>query len=94
MQYYRKEQLENMSEQELRNIASTLNIPHNNPAEDLIYDILDAQAIARAEQSVTEPHRKRTRIEEKSGSRLFGFERADATLPGSCSGRGDSSQSH
>lgn len=71
MQYYRKEQLENMSEQELRNIASTLNIPHNNPAEDLIYDILDAQAIARAEQSVAEPHRKRTRIVKKEVDRVY-----------------------
>lgn len=71
MQYYRKEQLENMSEQELRNIASTLNIPHNNLAEDLIYDILDAQAIARAEQSVAEPHRKRTRIVKKEVDRVY-----------------------
>ena len=60
-----------MSEQELRNIASTLNIPHNNPAEDLIYDILDAQAIARAEQSVAEPHRKRTRIVKKEVDRVY-----------------------
>ena len=71
MQYYRKEQLENMSEQELRNIASTLNIPHNNPADDLIYAILDAQAIARAEESIAEPHRKRTRIVKKEVDRVY-----------------------
>lgn len=71
MQYYRKEQLENMNEQELRDIASTLNIPHNHPADELIYAILDAQAVARAEQSVAEPHRKRTRIVKKESDRVY-----------------------
>lgn len=71
MQYYRKEQLENMSEQELHDIASNLNASHSNNKEDLIYAILDAQGEARAEESTSEPHRKRTRIVKKEVDRVY-----------------------
>lgn len=60
-----------MSEQELHDIASNLNASHSNNKEGLIYDILDAQGEARAEESTTEPHRKRTRIVKKEVDRVY-----------------------
>jgi len=73
MQYYKKEQLMGMSESELRTVAESLDTPnkHSQVKEELVYDILDAQAVMRAEQSVTAPPRKRTRIVKKEVDRVY-----------------------
>jgi len=73
MQYYKKEQLESMSESELRTVADTLNTPNKNSQvkEELIYDILDAQAVVRAEQSVVSPVKRRTRIVKKDVDHVY-----------------------
>lgn len=73
MQYYKKEQLMGMTENELRTVASSLNTPNKNSQvkEELIYDILDAQAVVRAEQSVVAPPKKRTRIVKKEVDHVY-----------------------
>lgn len=73
MQYYKKEQLMGMTESELHSVAQTLNTPNKNSQvkEELIYDILDAQAVVRAEQSVVAPVKKRTRIVKKDVDHVY-----------------------
>ena len=68
MTNYTKEQLSEKDTAELQAIAAQLNIDASDdkPREVLIYDIIDAQAIAAgANQSVAAP-KKRTRITKKS----------------------------
>ena len=67
MPLYTKDQLLNKSEDELRTIAESMNTPHQSSPnkEDLIYDILDVQAEISAEQQVTQPVKKRSRITKK-----------------------------
>lgn len=71
MALFTKEQLVNKDENELREIANTLQTPHKNSSikEELIYDILDAQAEKSAEQTTTTPKR-RTRITKKSADHI------------------------
>lgn len=73
MQYYKKEQLMGMTESELHAVADSLNTPNKNSQvkEELIYDILDAQAVVRAEQSVVAPVKKRARIMKKDVDRVY-----------------------
>lgn len=71
MALFTKEQLVNKDENELREIANALQTPHTNTSikEELIYDILDAQAEKSAEQTATTPKR-RTRITKKSADHI------------------------
>lgn len=73
MPLYTKDQLLNKSEDELRTIAESMNTPHQSSPnkEDLIYDILDVQAELSAEQQVTQPAKKRSRITKKEVNHIY-----------------------
>ena len=74
MPLFTKEQLLNKDEMELRAIAESMNTPHKASPEkdDLIYDILDAQAeISAEQQSTSSPAKKRTRIVKKDVDHIY-----------------------
>ena len=71
MPLFTKEQLISKDENELRQIANSLKTPHKNSSvkEELIYDILDAQAEKTAEQASSTPKR-RARISKKEADHI------------------------
>lgn len=73
MPLFTKEQLLNKDEVELRSIAESMDTPHKTSSDknDLIYDILDAQAEISAEQQTTQPAKKRTRIVKKDVDHIY-----------------------
>ena len=89
MPLFTKEQLLNKDEVELRSIAESMDTPHKSSSEknDLIYDILDAQAELSAEQQASQPAKKRTRIVKKDVDHIYSaskgqserFEKAEST---------------
>lgn len=80
MPLYTKDQLLNKSEDELRTIAESMNTPHQSSPnkEDLIYDILDVQAEISAEQQVTQPVKKRSRITKKEVNHIYSAPQGEA----------------
>ena len=73
MPLFTKEQLLNKDEVELRSIAESMDTPHKSSSDknDLIYDILDAQAEMSAEQQTSQPTKKRTRIVKKDVDHIY-----------------------
>ena len=73
MPLYTKEQLLNKDEVELREIAESMDTPNKSSSfkDDLVYDILDAQAEMSAEQQSTQPVKKRTRIAKKDVDHIY-----------------------
>ena len=73
MPLFTKEQLLNKDEVELREIAVSMDTPHKESTvkEELVYDILDAQAVISAEQQTAQPSKKRTRIVKKDGDHIY-----------------------
>ncbi|MBO5133809.1 MAG: transcription termination factor Rho [Bacteroidaceae bacterium] len=71
MPLFTKEQLISKDENELRQIANSLKTPHKNSSvkEELVYDILDAQAEKTAEQASSAPKR-RARISKKEADHV------------------------
>lgn len=71
MPLFTKEQLISKDENELRQIANSLKTPHKNSSvkEELVYDILDAQAEKTAEQASSAPKR-RARIPKKEADHV------------------------
>lgn len=67
MTNYTKEQLVEKEDAELRALANGLNLANADGKErnELIYDILDAQAMLMAASAQTTPSRKRTRVSKK-----------------------------
>ena len=91
MPLFTKEQLLNKDEVELREIAESMNTPNKSSSDknDLVYDILDAQAVMSAEQQSTQPTKKRTRIVKKDVDHIYSaskgqserFEKAEQAEP-------------
>ena len=89
MPLFTKEQLLNKDEVELRSIAESMDTPHKSSPDknDLIYDILDAQAEMSAEQQSSQPTKKRTRIVKKDVDHIYSaskgqserYEKAEST---------------
>ena len=73
MPLFTKEQLLNKDEVELREIAESMDTPHKASAvkDDLVYDILDAQAEMSAEQQSSQPTKKRARIVKKDVDHIY-----------------------
>ena len=73
MPLFTKEQLLNKDDADLRNIAESLNTPHkaSSSRDELIYDILDAQAELSAEQKTAPAAKKRTRILKKDVDHIY-----------------------
>lgn len=72
MANYTKEQLTEMNDAELHAISAELNVnvEANKSREDLIYDILDAQAEATSsDDTASQTPKRRTRIVKKVGCR-------------------------
>lgn len=73
MALYTKDLLMNKDEEELRAIATEMDTPHKHSQvkEELIYDILDAQAVITAEQHTAPARPKRTRILKKDAGHIY-----------------------
>lgn len=73
MALFTKDQLLEKDEAELQSIAESMDTPHKNSQikEDLVYDILDAQAVLSAEQHTSAPKPRRTRIMKKEVDHIY-----------------------
>lgn len=74
MSLFTKEQLLNKEEEELRSIAEGMGgiVKNANCSKDeLVYDILDAQAVMSAEQQVALPAKRRSRIVKKDVDHIY-----------------------
>ncbi len=73
MALFTKDQLLEKDEAELQSIAESMDTPHKNSQikEELVYDILDAQAVLSAEQHSSAPKPRRTRIIKKEVDHIY-----------------------
>lgn len=73
MALFTKDQLLEKDEAELQSIAESMDTPHKNSQikEELVYDILDAQAVLSAEQHTSAPKPRRTRIMKKEVDHIY-----------------------
>lgn len=73
MALYTKDLLMSKDEAELRSIAEAMDTPHKGSQikEELVYDILDAQAVMSAEQHSATPKQRRTRIVKKDVDHIY-----------------------
>lgn len=71
--YYDKDELSSKSFSELEDIANQLGIDssHDTEAQDLIYSILDAQAVVEGSKNPLGVKRRRTRIVKKDTDRVY-----------------------
>ncbi len=79
MPLFTKELLMSKDESELRSIAESLNTAHKSSPikEELVYDILDAQAEQSAEMSTASPKR-RTRISKKEADHVYSASKGES----------------
>ncbi len=80
MALYTKEQLLSKSTEELQQIASELAVKFSNDmnTEELVYEILDAQALSQAEKTGDKPAKKRTRIVKQTADKIFASDKPRA----------------
>ena len=73
MALFTKDQLLEKDEAELQSIAESMDTPHKNSQikEELVYDILDAQAVRSAAQHSSAPKPRRTRIIKKEVDHIY-----------------------
>ncbi len=73
MSLFTKEQLLNKEIEELRSIAESLGAEHKASTDktDLVYDILDAQAVMKSSEASSSVSTRRTRITKKEATPVF-----------------------
>ena len=81
MSNYSKDELDGKSSQEVREIADALNLKYKSTdtQEDLIYRILDEQAILGAAQKPAP--KRRARIVKKASARVYSVSQSAAPAP-------------
>ncbi len=80
MPLYTKEQLMSKSIEEINEIARSLSakVSSTMTTEELVYEILDAQAVNTAEMSEAAPTKRRTRIMKQSVDKIFSSDKSRA----------------
>ncbi len=66
--------------EELSNIAAELSVKYssNMPTEELVYEILDAQALNQAEKAIDKPAKRRTRIVKQTADKNYASDKPRA----------------